>query len=121
MSVILSIVSVCSCPSQATINKQIRQVLRVLELINGYYLDVSEESSSCVCCALVLCESASLNGSRFASVEFEQELIDKAVSIIITAELATGFIGYSSSGFCLFVSYDFIRKNSADIDYFYYC
>jgi len=34
-----------------------------------------------------------------ASGEFEQAVIDKAVSIITTAVLATGFIGYSSSMF----------------------
>jgi len=34
-----------------------------------------------------------------ASGEFEQAVIDKAASIIMTAEMVTGFIGYSSSMF----------------------
>jgi hypothetical protein len=72
--------------------------------INYYYFEVSEESSSCVCCALVLCESASLYGSRLTSGESEQELIDKAATIITMAELTTGFIGYSSTSSGLLVT-----------------
>ena len=81
-SVVLLIALVCSCPSHAAKNKQIKQAPRMLECINCYFLEVSEESSSCVCCALFLCESASLYGSRVASAVFEHELIDRAASII---------------------------------------